>query len=136
MDLLLSINYKYIKQIEKKTKLYEIRKTIYKKEISHIYVHSSGKLNTIVGRFKPLEVINKSPKTIWEEYSNFLGVTEEEFKVYSGKYEKLYIIKIGFYEKPLKNIDLKKIFKKYHAPQMYKYLNKKESKLLQRYFNI
>lgn len=136
MDLLISINYKYIKHIENKTKQYEIRKKIYRNKIKYIYVHSSGKLKTVVGRFKPLEIVHKSPKAIWDDFHPYLGVSEEELKNYAGDSENLYVIKIGFYEKPVGRIDLKKIFKKYHAPQMYKYLSLNESNLLQRCFEI
>ncbi len=134
MDLLISINYSHIEKIENNIKKYELRKRIYRRKIKYIYVHSSGKYKNIVGRFIPLEIINNYPDTIWNKLNSFLGITEKEFKNYTSNNNTIYAIKIGSYEKPKKTIELKKIFNKYNAPQMYKYLTQDESNLLRRYF--
>ncbi len=134
MDLLLSIKYKYIQQIELNNKQFEIRKKIYKKQVEYIYVHSSMRQKNIVGRFKPIKVIKKEPESIWNEFHSRLGVSEVEFQEYASNCQFLYLIQIDSYEKPLRPVELEKVFERYQAPQMFKYLSQNESNLLQGYF--
>ena len=136
-NILLSINSKYVKKIINRDKLYEFRGWIYKKKVKFIYIYSSGIDKKIVGRFIPKDIFNDIPINIWEEFAINSDITKKDFFNYveSFNYKQIFAISIDNLEilkKPLKLCDISDNLK---APQRFKYLSDKESKIIGAYFD-
>ncbi len=123
MSVLLSIKPKYVKEIENGSKLYEFRKSIFKKNTNEIWVYASSPIKQIVGKIHIDSIIEDTPKNIWKNCKNFAGIKKEDFfKYFEGK-EKGYAIKIKEYEIFKNPINPYGEGVNFTPPQSYAYLN-------------
>lgn len=137
-DIILSIKYKYAKEIIDGKKQYEFRGWIWKNEVKYVYLYSSGEIRKIIARFKVKQIIHDTPSNIWIKCKEYSGITEEDFFSYVTmfNYNIIYAIEISDLEilKPANYISLERI-KTINAPQKFKYLDEDISKILGKIFN-
>lgn len=95
MKILLSIKPIFVKEIMEGRKLFEYRKTIYKKRgISKIVVYSSSPVCRVIGEFSVQNILCESPKVLWEQTGAKSGVSKEYFDKYFAGRDKGYAIQI------------------------------------------
>ncbi len=104
------------------TKRFEYRKRIFKKDVDSVVIYSTMPVGKIVGEFTIDEIINDSPKVIWDKTCSLSGITEDYFFDYFSGRDDGFAIKIKKlirYDEPINPKDLDS---KFIAPQSYKYL--------------
>lgn len=124
MSVLLSIKPKYIKEIEKGSKLYEFRRVIFKQNIDEIYVYATSPIKQIVGKICIDEIIEDTPKNLWLNFSKNAGINKKDFFEYFSGKERGYAIKIKHFELFEKPIDPYQANPKFIPPQSYAYIDK------------
>ena len=82
MSVLLSIKPKYVKEIEEGAKIYEFRKSIFKKDTDEIWVYASAPIKQIVGRIFVDEIIEDSPNNLWKFCYTQAGINKKDFFKY------------------------------------------------------
>lgn len=115
--VLLSIKPEFAYKIFDGTKKYEFRKSIFKKDVSRIFVYASYPVKQIIGEFQIEEILNYKVDKIWQKTAPYPGITEEFYQLYFDAYA----IKVGKtirYEHPKKLSDYKILV----APQSFMYL--------------
>ena len=61
MNVLISIKPEFVEKIISHEKMYEFRKSIFKKNPEKIFIYSTSPQREIVGYFKPSKIIHDSP---------------------------------------------------------------------------
>ena len=74
MSVLLSIKPKYINKIKKGSKRYEFRRTIFKQEVTEIYVYATSPIKKIVGKIIIEDIIQDVPEQLWKSYYRKAGI--------------------------------------------------------------
>lgn len=123
MKVLLSIKPEYVEKIFSKEKKYEFRKSIFKNpNIKSIIIYSSSPVKKVVGEFEIENIIQDTPKNLWNLDPKNTGISEEKFYKYFENKEKGYAIKIGklIKYKKVKNLE---DFSIKSAPQSFVYVN-------------
>jgi lj965 prophage protein len=121
MKVLMSIKPKFVKQIFEGTKLFELRKKIFRREVKTIIIYESSPTKKIVGEFIIDKIIIDTPQKIYLDYSEKLGISKKEYFEYFINTNIAYAIKIKKvikYEKELTLSD----FNVKKAPQSYQYI--------------
>lgn len=124
MKALLSIKPQFVEKIFSFEKKYEFRKAIFKREVDTVVIYSTMPEGKIVGEFRIEDVLCDNLEDIWEQTSEFAGITYEFFKEYFNNKEEAYAIKIGEvirYETP---IDPKLVDASFVPPQSFCYTDK------------
>ena len=119
--MLLSIKPKYAKVILEGKKQYEFRKTRPKAGVNRIIFYASSPQKQVVGEAVIDEVLEGTPKEIWEIARTAAGITKKFFfSYYSGKDKAIaYKLKdVMIYEEPKKLSD----YGIRQAPQSFIYL--------------
>ena len=127
MNVILSIKPKYVEAIIKGEKIYEFRKSIFKKVKNRtiVYIYSSSPIKKIVGRFL-VEIDNilcDSPKNVWEGVKEFAGITQEEFFNYFRNKIVAYAIKVENLELFWEPIKPKEYIPNFKPPQSFCYIS-------------
>jgi predicted transcriptional regulator len=137
-DIILSIKYKYAKAIIEGQKQYEFRGWIWKDNVRYIYLYSSENIHKIIARFKIKQIINDKPNQIWIKCKGKSGLKEEDYFSYVEmfNYDTIYAIEISELKvlEPNNYISLDKLNIK-NAPQRFKYLDERISRILEDFFN-
>ena len=94
MRVILSIKPKYVKEIVKGNKKYELRKAIFKKNVSKVYVYESSPTMKIVGTFKVGKILKNEPSVLWKALSPFLGIDKKAYSEYFKNAKTAYAIEI------------------------------------------
>ncbi len=118
MKVLLSIKPEYVNKILIGEKKYEFRRKIFKKNVKHAYIYSTRPVQRITVSFKIGKIIEASPETLWSEYKEYAGISEESFFKYFQSCRTGYAIEISMAKK-LKDRKLKS-----RPPQSYYYVDK------------
>lgn len=121
MNILLSIKPEFVDKILSNEKLYEFRKSIFKQEVEKIYIYSTFPVKKIVGYFELTDIICKSPKELWESFSDVSGICENDFFKYFAHVEKGFAIKIDNLVIFDEFIDMNR-FDNFKAPQSFCYI--------------
>lgn len=119
--MLLSIKPKYAKVILEGKKQYEFRKTRPKAGVNRIIFYASSPQKQVVGEAVIDEILEGTPKEIWEIARTAAGITKKFFfSYYSGKDKAIaYKLKdVMIYEEPKKLSD----YGIRQAPQSFIYL--------------
>jgi type I restriction enzyme S subunit len=123
MNVLLSIKPIYVDEILAGKKIFEFRKSIFKKkDISKVFIYSSSPVKKIVASFEIARIIADSPKNLWSKFQNYGGISENDFFEYFKNSDIGYAIEItnlNEFSEPINPYKLKKNFK---PPQSYCYL--------------
>lgn len=84
--MLLSIKPKYAKIILEGNKLYEFRKSKPKADVDRIIFYASSPQREVVGEATIEEILEGTPKEIWEIAKSAAGITKKfYFSYYAGK---------------------------------------------------
>ena len=121
-NAILSILPIYAEAIIQGTKTIEFRRTIFQKDIQKIYLYSSAPTKMILGYFTIKEVIEETPKNLWERFNDVGGIEKEAFFEYFKETEKgfgILIDEVIAFEIPLDPIDF---IKDFHGRGTYIYL--------------
>ena len=123
MKILLSIKPEYADKILSGDKHYEFRKVVFKDErVKSVVIYATMPVGKVIGEFDVDEIIQNSPKSLWEITKLYSGITKSFFDEYFYGREKAFAIKIKNarrYEKPL---ELKSLLSNGIAPQSFCYL--------------
>lgn len=77
--ILISIKPEYANLILNRTKKYEFRRTIAKKDISMIYIYSSYPVKKVVAKATIKNIIAKNPYSLWKETRKYAGIRRKDF---------------------------------------------------------
>ena len=116
MNAILSIKPEFVTKIAIGKKRYEYRKSMFKRPVEKVYIYASSPVSRIIGEFQPVDVISGEPGFVWQETSDYSGITklfyDEYFKTSAVAYA-IVIQNFVKYETPLA------LPKGVHAPQSY-----------------
>ena len=121
MRVVMSIKPKFVEKILNGTKIFELRKKIFKKEVERVIIYESSPTKKIVGEFIIDRVVSDTPNKIYQKYNKYLGIDEVNYFEYFKNINIAYAIKIKKvikYEKELTLAD----FNLERAPQSYQYI--------------
>lgn len=131
MNILLSIKPEFVKDIFEGEKLFEYRRSIFKRaDISKVVVYATMPIGKIVGEFRIERIIEDSPQEIWRKTSKVSGLSKKRFdKYYEGKKTgfALQITEPRLYEKP---IDPRIYNETFVPPQSFRYIEECSFELL------
>jgi len=82
MNVLLSIKPKYVDKIISGTKMFEFRRSIFKKQVENVYIYESAPHQRIIGLFPFQGFIYDTIDNLWLKCSTKGGVSKEEFYSY------------------------------------------------------
>ena len=134
MEILLSINPKYVKQILDGLKRVEFRKQSFKfKKNSRVFIYSSSPEKMLVGYFTVKDVQKKPIQDLWEEYSHVGGIDEEDFFKYFKNKMFGFAIEIDELKRFSEPVDPYNLFKSFTPPQSYQYLREPSLKKLEQH---
>ena len=125
----MSIKPKYVEKIISKEKTYELRRNIFKREVSNVLIYSTSPEKKIVGYFKSKKIIKNTPENIWYDLSDKLGVSKKDFFDYFENKDECFALKIDdlkVFKSPIETDELND----FRAPQSFKYLNEKETEII------
>ncbi|MEG0984225.1 hypothetical protein [Algoriella sp.] len=126
-DVILSIKPIFAESIMKGSKTVEFRKKIFKKDVEKVYVYSSSPTKMIIGYFTIAEIIEDTPKKLWERFKSVGGIEKLDFFEYYNETEKgfgLIIEKVVEFQTHIDPIDF---IENFTAPQSFIYLEKHTS---------
>ena len=129
MNVLMSIKPKFVEKIISKEKTYELRRSIFKRNIINVVIYSSSPEKKIVGYFKSNEIIKDKPENIWANLSDKLGVNKKDFFDYFENKDEGFALKIDELEIFKNPIETDKL-EDFRAPQSFKYLNEEETEII------
>ena len=122
MQVLLSVEPKYVQSIFNGTKKYEFRKTAFKTgDVRTALIYSSSPEKKIVGVFEVGGIIKNNPKELWNICKNQAGIGEKEFFNFFKGFETGYAIKIDSVKKFEKKIDPYRMYPGFRPPPSHYY---------------
>ncbi len=134
MSVLLSIKPVHVEAIVKGDKLYEFRKSIFRKRnIKKVYIYSTAPVKKIVGSFRVGKIIENHPERLWNELKEFSGLKDVEFFNYFGESTRGFAIKVESVEEFKNPLDPRDFIPDFIPPQSFCYLD--SSTLLSAIFN-
>lgn len=123
MKALLSIKPEYVDKIISGDKRFEYRKRIFKKDVKSVVVYSTQPVGKIMGEFTIEEILADEPSELWNQTSEFSGISKDLFMDYFNNKHLGFALKIKefiAYKQPLDPYD---IFENFVAPQSYMYID-------------
>ena len=121
--VLLSIKPEFAEKIFNGTKKYEFRKSIFKStDVQKVVVYASSPVQKVIGEFTIADILNDKVDIIWEETSEFSGISHDFYMSYFANKEKAYAIKIGAIKRYNKARQLSDYDIRY-APQSFAYIS-------------
>ena len=119
--ILLSINPEFVEKILNKTKKFEYRTKVAKRDIKAILVYCTYTTKKIVAQVKIKSILSDSPENLWKKTKEFSGISKEFFDRYFKNREVAYAYELGDiieYKKPKPLED----FGIHYAPQSFIYV--------------
>lgn len=124
MKILLSIKPQFVEKIISGEKIYEFRKTEFKrKDINTIIVYSSGHVKKVVGEMRFKKVLCDTPTNIWKTTHIHSGLSFDSFMTYFEGRKKAYAIVIEKFIPYEEALSLDECFPGVKAPQSFRYLD-------------
>ena len=121
-NVILSIKPEYAQAIMSGKKKVEFRKKIFKRNVDKVFVYSSSPEKKIIGFFTIKEIVEDSPKTLWEQFKEVGSINKDDFFSYYNGTDLGYSILIKTVQKFKAGIDPADFFENFCAPQSYIYL--------------
>jgi predicted transcriptional regulator len=124
--LFISVKPEFADKIVRREKSIELRKI--KPHVNpgdYIIIYASSPVKSVVGFGIIKNIIEKTPRTMWQEHSGSLGIDKKRFdEYYAGKKR---AIGIEIYNikkiKPIPLGKLRMIDSSFHPPQIYRYIS-------------
>ncbi len=121
MNLIISIKPHFVKKILSKEKRYEFRKIVPKKEVEKIFIYSTVPDMKIVGYFEPNNIIKDTPYNLWDNFSEYGGISRNDFFDYFHEKEEGFAIEITNLNVFKEPINVKEL-DNFVAPQLFRYI--------------
>lgn len=118
----MSINPEHVENIMSGRKRFEFRKTRCREKIEGIIIYSTSPIMEVVGEVEVTDIIEGSPKSVWEKTFNGAGIDKAFFDEYyngRGKAVAYVLGRIKKFSQPRKLSD----FGVKSAPQSYTYVH-------------
>ena len=123
MKILLSIRPEFVDKIFDRTKRYEFRKSLFKRnDVTRVIIYASSPIKRIVGEFEIESILSGDVDSIWEQTKHYSGITKEFYYSYFHKKKTANAIKIGKIIKYKKAKDLS-FYHINQAPQSFCYIS-------------
>ena len=119
--ILLSVNPEHVENIMKGNKKYEFRKIQTREKVERIIIYSTYPVMKVVGEAEVIDVVINNPEKVWDETSQFSGITKQFFDKYFCNREKAIAYKLGHVKKYKKSKELSEYGVK-SAPQSFIYI--------------
>lgn len=111
MKIILSIKPEFAEKIFNGTKKYEFRRTLYKnKQVKAVVVYASAPISKIIGEFEIESVLHKELDSLWNDTSEYSGITQTYYRKYFAGKEYGYAIKVKKTKKYKKQYCIKEKF--------------------------
>ena len=94
MNALFSIKPQYAQKIFEGSKWYEFRKVCCKQPIGKIYIYETYPICAIMGECVVTDVLQESPRVLWNRVSENAGIPEKEYFQYFEGHEKAVAYKL------------------------------------------
>jgi predicted transcriptional regulator len=105
MKVLLSIKPEFALRIFDGSKRFEYRRAIHKRSgVEKALVYASAPVSKVIGEFEIADILYDDPEQLWNQTSNFSGISEQTFFKYFSNASKGYAIGVKnrvFYETPI-----------------------------------
>lgn len=101
--ILISINPEYVAKILSGEKKYEYRTKAAKRDVDSLLIYETTPVKRVVAEAKVLEVLELSPKELWDVTSEYSGITKSFFDAYFKGRKIAYAYRLGEirrYEQP------------------------------------
>jgi predicted transcriptional regulator len=105
----MAINPEFADRILAGTKKVEFRRTIPRREVTHVMIYSTAPCKVIVGYFEVTGIDIGAPADIWKRFGQNSGISAEGFRSYYRGSAKAVAIKVGrvvAFKSPLPLIEL------------------------------
>lgn len=122
MNAILSVKPEYASKILCGEKLYEYRKSIFRRPVEKVYIYASSPICMIVGEFQIDHIIREAPTILWNKTHSESGVTKSFFNSYFNGKPLGYAIRLKeviSYPTPINPFSICEDFR---APQNYIYV--------------
>lgn len=123
MKVLLSIKPQFVEKIISGEKLFEYRKSVFKKKVDTVIIYATMPIGKIVGEFQIDLILHASPQDLWEKTKEQSGISSDYFYNYFKHKEIAYAIKIKNVIKYQEERDPFRQFANFVAPQSFRYLS-------------
>jgi len=120
---LMAINPEFADRILAGTKRVEFRRTIPKRQVSHILIYSTAPFKVVVGYFEVTGIDIGAPADIWKRFGQNSGISAEGFWSYYRGSEKAVAIKVGRVVSFKSPLPLGKLSPNLSPPQSFCYLS-------------
>lgn len=95
MKVILSIKPEFAIKIFNGTKKFEFRRTLFKnKDVRKIVVYASAPISKVIGEFEIESIFHESLNTLWNQTSEFSGISQDYYAQYFKGKEDGYAIKV------------------------------------------
>lgn len=123
MKALLSIKPEFVEAIRRGEKLFEYRKSIFKKKVTKVIIYETMPVGKVIGEFDIEKIIKGTPEEIWKATYLNSGVEREFYNNYFSHKEKAFAIQIKDFIEYDTPLSLKEYNTKIKvAPQSFLYL--------------
>lgn len=122
MNAILSIKPEFVEKILSGEKVYEFRKSIFRKEINKVLIYSTMPVGKLIGEFKLNHVISGNKEHVWKVTKDKSGISFDFYCDYYASKDVAYALKIDelkVYEKPINPFIS---IPNFVAPQSYRYI--------------
>lgn len=120
-NIVISINPEHVKNILNGTKKYEYRTRAAKSDVNKIIIYETTPIKKVVAEAEIIEVLAMDPEDLWEQTSEYSGITKTFFDSYFNNRDIAYAYKIG----KVKKYDEPKTLQEFglkSAPQSFAYV--------------
>lgn len=137
--LFVSIKPEFTEKILSKEKSIELRKVRpHVQSGDYVIIYASAPIMGVVGIARVKQIIETSPKEMWNLYSSFLGIDRQRYDEYYHGLNRSIGIELDSVRALASPITLKELRKEvpsFHPPQIYRYVtNEQICSVLSRYF--
>jgi predicted transcriptional regulator len=124
--VILAIKPKYAEAVLSGEKKYEFRKHPFPKNIKLVIIYASNHVGKIVGWFEIKKQVVAKPEIIWNKYSKYAGISQEDFFKYYNNCKQAVCLEIQKVHKLEPPIDPFQCIKDFIPPQSYRYLKEND----------
>lgn len=123
MKVLLSIKPEFAEKILLGEKKYEFRKIGFRdKHVRTVVIYATRPIGKVIGEFEIGTIIEDHPEKIWEQTTNYSGISESFFREYFGTRAVGYAIQVKKAKRYKKPIELTAIVPHGKPPQSFCYI--------------
>lgn len=98
------------------------------KQGDYVIIYASAPVKAVLGFGKIKQIIECNPESMWERYSNRLGINKQSYFSYYNGYHKAIGIEFDMIKSvsPIRLEDLRKVDPNFQPPQIYRYVTNED----------